>query len=102
MEFSQLSWFKQLNMHCNNRAKELIINEMRENISFPFQLNLVYISKRNTKEILNSAEEIEIEIAFKTTSNYLQKKMKTKLDISLIDWKSRGKSLQALLEYFNI
>ena len=72
-------------MYCNTRAKELIINEMRENISFPFQLNLVYNRKRNAEGILNSIEEIEIEMALKTTSNYLQKKIKTKLDISVID-----------------
>ena len=89
-------------MRCNTRAKELIINEIRENISFLFQLNLIYISKKNTKQILNSIEEIEIEMALKITSNYLQNKIKTKLDISLIDWKSRGKSLQELLRYFNI
>ena len=59
MEFSQLFWFKQLNIHCNTRAKELIINEIRENISFLFQLNSVYISKRNAKGILNSIEEIK-------------------------------------------
>ena len=71
-------------MHYNTSTKELIINETRENISFLFQLNLVYMSKRNDEGILNSIEEIKIEMALKSTSNYLQKKMKIKLDISLI------------------
>ena len=73
MEFSQLSWFEQLNIHFNTKTKELIINKVRENISFSFQLNSVYVSKRNAEGILNSTEEIEIEITLKTTSNYLQK-----------------------------
>ena len=61
-------------MYCDTRVRELILEEIRENISFLFTLTLVYISTRGNYNTLNSADEIKLEIALAQVKPYLQKK----------------------------
>ena len=41
--YKKLIRLKKLNTICDKKAKDLIINEWREKIAFPFQLSLPYV-----------------------------------------------------------
>ena len=80
-------------MYYDIKVKDLIYNKMRENISFSFLLHSVYISKRVTYRVINSIDELILEIALTQIKSYLQKKLKYTVDLSLINWKNKTKCL---------
>ena len=47
-----------MNVKYNHRVKELILEETRENISFLFELLLVYITTKTIEILLNSKDDL--------------------------------------------
>ena len=78
-------YLEKLNIKCDYRAKELISEEIKESISFPFKLLLAYITTRTMKIVLNSKEDLLLCISPSQAGNYIKKKCRDNFKICEID-----------------
>lgn len=73
LSLDRLSVEEKLNVWCNTRAKSLIKDETKIFTSFLFKLYLVYISFFDKNVIINSIQDLRIEIELMQTSSIISK-----------------------------
>ena len=74
-----------MNTFCNERAKAFIVEEDRENIIFPFNLSSYFVTLQLSSLVLNSKDEILLELGLYQNKYYIQKKMRSEFKAELID-----------------
>ena len=89
-------WLEYLNTKCDKRTKELICNEHREVVLFPFSLQSSYATSSISNLTLNTKDNILISILLTAAKIYLQKKLQSKSAFELIDWQTRIQAIKLL------
>ena len=67
----QLTWLEYLNTKCDKRAKELICNERRDVVLFPFSLQSSYATSSISNLTLKTKDNILIAISLTVVKSYL-------------------------------
>ena len=80
------------------RAKELICEEKRLEVGFPFKLSSGYITSEYCEIVINDKEGLEVAISLSTAGEYLQSKLWSESNIRLcrIDWGSHLAAMNKL------
>ena len=72
---NKLTWLEKMNIMCDLRAKELIRNESRQVVPFPFELVSLFVSSSFTPNTINSKEDLILYILLAQAKEYLKKKL---------------------------
>lgn len=81
----QLSWLEFLNTKYDKQVKELICNEKRELVPFPFSLQSACATSSMNNLTLNMKENINVAISLSAAEPYLRKKLQNESAFDRID-----------------
>ena len=96
LAFDSLSENENLNAKYDSRAKQLINEENRYYIPFPFILYSVYLSTFDNKKILNSTNALRLKMSLSQAKLWLEKKLLSTINYEEVDQKSRQLAISLL------
>lgn len=100
--FDNLSFFKQLNVKCNVRAKELILKVSEDLIIlFPLELSSLHVSIASNHLILNYAQDIQMHTHLLKCEHCLTRTLKI-YDVRTINWLLRSTIIKGVQKHLQI
>ena len=100
--FDDLSFFEQLNVKCDVRAKELILKVSEDaNIPFPLDLSSPYVMRTINYLILNYAKDVRMHAHLLKCEHYLTRNLKIN-DVGTIDWMPRSSIIKGVPKHLHV
>ena len=100
--FDELSFLEKLNVKCDTRAKELILNTLEDTIvPFPLDLSSPYVMIASNQLTLNYPKDVRIHAHLLKCEIYLKKTLKI-TDFGTIDWALRSSIIEGVPKHLNL
>jgi len=100
--FDELSFLEKLNVKCDTRAKELILNTLEDTIvPFPLDLSSPYVMIASNQLTLNYPKDVRIHTHLLKCEIYLKKTLKI-TDFGTIDWALRSSIIEGVPKHLNL